>query len=83
MLPRNHLPVKGHSNLVRDRRTGVILNTNKAEIETSKKLKLVQQKKEQNIIHLTNEVGQLRDDVKQIKELLFQTLAVDKVLVIT
>jgi len=56
---------------VRDRRTGVILNTNKAEIETSKKLKLVQQKKEQNIIHLTNEVDQLRDDVKQIKELLF------------
>jgi hypothetical protein len=72
MLPRNHLPVKGHSNLVRDRRTGVILNTNKAEIETSKKLKLVQQKKEQNIVHLTNEIDSLRTDMDQIKELLFR-----------
>lgn len=72
MLPRNHLPVKGHSNLVRDRRTGVILNTNKAEIETSKKLKLVQQEKDQRIIRLTDEVDTLRNDVQQIKELLFR-----------
>lgn len=72
MLPRNHLPVKGHSNLVRDRRTGVILNTNKAEIETSKKLKLVQQEKDQRIMRLTDEVDTLRNDVQQIKELLFR-----------
>ena len=72
MLPRNHLPVKGHSNLVRDRGTGVILNTNKAEIETSKKLKLVQQEKDQRIIRLTDEVDTLRNDVQQIKELLFR-----------
>jgi hypothetical protein len=72
LLPRNHLPVKGHSNLVRDRRTGVILNTNKAEIETSKKLKLVQQEKDQRITRLTDEVDTLRNDVQQIKELLFR-----------
>jgi hypothetical protein len=57
---------------VRDRRTGVILNTNKAEIETSKKLKLVQQKKEHQLLTLTNEVDTLRDDVKLIKEMLFR-----------
>jgi hypothetical protein len=57
---------------VRDRRTGVILNTNKAEIETSKKLKLVQQEKDQRITRLTDEVDTLRNDVQQIKELLFR-----------
>ena len=57
---------------MRDRRTGVILNTNKAEIETSKKLKLVQQEKDQRITCLTDEVDTLRNDVQQIKELLFR-----------
>lgn len=68
----NYLKVDGHSNLVRDRRTGAILNTNKAEIERARKLKIVQKEKDQHIINLTNEVDTLRDDVKQIKELLFR-----------
>lgn len=70
----NHQRVEGHSNLVRDRRTGAILNTNKTEIERARKLKIVQQEKEQHIIRLTNEVDTLRDDVTQIKELLFRLL---------
>ena len=69
-----HQRVEGHSNLVRDRRTGAILNTNKTEIERSRKLRTVQQEKEQHIICLTNEVDTLRDDVTQIKELLFRLL---------
>lgn len=69
-----HQRVEGHSNLVRDRRTGAILNTNKTEIERSRKLRTVQQEKEQHIIRLTNEVDTLRDDVTQIKELLFRLL---------
>ena len=69
---KSYQRVKGHSNLVRDTRTGVILNTNKTEIETSKKLKLVQQEKDQRITRLTDEVDTLRNDVQQIKELLFR-----------
>tara|TARA_B110000977_G_C10605159_1_gene309851 strand:+ start:213 stop:434 length:222 start_codon:yes stop_codon:yes gene_type:complete len=66
------MPVKGHTNLVRDSRTGAILNTNKNEIQRSRKLKAVQQEKEQNITRLSEEVDTLRDDVKQIKDLLFR-----------
>ena len=66
------MPVKGHTNLVRDSRTGAILNTNKNEIQRSRKLKAVQQEKEQNITRLYEEVDTLRDDVKQIKDLLFR-----------
>ena len=64
------MPVKGHTNLVRDSRTGAILNTNKNEIQRSRKLKAVQQEKEQNITRLSEEVDTLRDDVKQIKDLI-------------
>lgn len=68
---KSYQRVKGHSNLVRDTRTGVILNTNKTEIETSKKLKLVQQEKDQRITRLTDEVDTLRNDVQQIKNCFF------------
>ena len=35
----NHLRVEGHINLVKDRRTGTILNTNRTEIESARKRK--------------------------------------------
>ena len=68
----NHQRVSGHSNLVRDRRTGAILNTNRNEIERARKLKIVTQQKEAHIINLTSEVDALRTDMNQIKELLFR-----------
>jgi len=70
----NYQRVEGHNNLVRDKRTSVILNTNKTEIERARKLKTVQKEKEKHITNLTNEVDTLRDDVTQIKELLFRLL---------
>jgi hypothetical protein len=68
----NHLKVEGHNNLVRDRRTGAILNTNKTEIQRARTQKIAQKEKEHQLLTLTNEVDTLRDDVKLIKELLFR-----------
>ena len=68
----NHLKVEGHNNLVRDRRTGAILNTNKTEIQRARTQKIVQKEKEHQLLTLTNEVDTLRDDVKLIKEMLFR-----------
>jgi len=68
----NHLKVEGHNNLVRDRRTGAILNTNKTEIQRARTQNIVQKEKEHQLLTLTNEVNTLRDDVKLIKELLFR-----------
>ena len=70
----NHQRVKGHSNLVRDRRTGVILNTNKTEIENSKKRSKIQQERQEHVNSLSAEVNGLKDDRSQIKELLFRLL---------
>jgi len=66
------MKVDGYSNLVRDRRTGVILNTNKAEIENARKRNKIIQEKQEHISRLTEEVKGLKDDMSQIKELLFR-----------
>ena len=62
--------VDGHSNLVRDTRTGAILNTNKSEIENAKKRQKTIRERQEHIDSLTEEVRGLKDDMKQIKELL-------------
>lgn len=67
-----HLKVEGHANLVRDSRTGAILNTNTTEIERARKLKQVSEERQEHINSLTEEVKGLKEDMNQIKELLFK-----------
>lgn len=62
--------VEGHSNLVRDSRTGAILNTNTTEIEQARKLKRVSEERQEHINSLTEEVKGLKEDMNQIKQLL-------------
>lgn len=68
----SYLKVEGHNNLVRDSRTGAILNTNKSEIENARKRKQINQERHQHINSLTEEVKELKKDMSQIKELLFR-----------
>jgi len=65
-----HLKVKGHNNLVRDSRTGAILNTNKSEIQNARNQSRVQRERQDHIHSLTEDVKGLKDDMRQIKELL-------------
>lgn len=64
--------VEGHNNLVRDSRTGAVLNTNKTEIERARKIKQVNEERQQHISSLTQEVKELKKDMSQIKDLLFR-----------
>jgi hypothetical protein len=66
------LKVEGYNNLVRDGRTGAILNTNRIEIERAKKQKQAEQQKRDHIETLTAEVKTLKEDMSQIKDLLFR-----------
>lgn len=66
----SHVKVKGHANLVRDSRTGAILNTNKSEIQNARNQSRIQQERQDHINSLTEEVRGLKDDMRQIKELL-------------
>ena len=62
--------VEGHNNLVRDSRTGAILNTNTPEIERARKLKQISEERQEHINSLTEEVKGLKEDMNQIKQLL-------------
>ena len=64
--------VEGHNNLVRDSRTGAVLNTNKTEIERARKIKQVNEERQQHISSLTQEVKELKKDMSQIKDLIFR-----------
>jgi hypothetical protein len=66
----SQVKVKGHANLVRDRRTGAILNTNKSEIQNARNQSRIQRERQDHINSLTEEVRGLKDDMRQIKELL-------------
>lgn len=68
----NFKRVEGHNNLVRDSRTGAVLNTNKTEIERARKIKQVNEERQQHISSLTQEVKELKEDMSQIKDLLFR-----------
>lgn len=67
-----HLRVEGHSNLVRDKRTGAILNSNSGEMARARKLRETKIKEAEVIQGLTQEVDSLKSDINQIKELLFR-----------
>lgn len=69
---KRHLKVEGHTNLVRDSHTGAILNTNTTEIERARKLKQVSEERQEHINSLTEDVKGLKEDMYQIKELLFK-----------
>ena len=70
----SHQRVEGHNDLVRDMRTGVILNTNKTAIENARKRSKIHQEQQDNIDSLSIEVKVLKEDMTQIKELLFRLL---------
>jgi hypothetical protein len=57
------IPVKGNSSLVRDSRTGAIVNINTQEINDARERKALKQKDKQ-------EIQDLKNDVAEIKQLL-------------
>lgn len=67
-----HVQVQGHTNLVRDKRTGAILNTNRNEIVRARKIKSIKNKETEIIQNLSSDVDILKNDMKDIKELLFR-----------
>ena len=72
-----HVQVQGHTNLVRDKRTGAILNTNRNEIVRARKIKDIKNKETEVIQNLSQDVDVLKKDMKEIKELLI-SLVEDK-----
>jgi hypothetical protein len=59
--------IEGHNGLVKTE-DGVILNTNKSEIEAARERKRLRKEKEKEVEELKNDVSELKDMMKQILE---------------
>ena len=64
----NYVKIDGHSGYVRDKGSGAVLNTNKAEIEAARKRKLERKSKEIDIDDLKNEVSDIKQMLTKIIE---------------
>jgi len=73
-MTSRYMKVEGHSNLVRDKHTGAILNTNRGEIARSKLMKETKRRESEEIENLSKEVESLKSDISDIKNLLIQIL---------
>lgn len=64
-MKKDWIPVKGSNNLVRDKKSGAIININTNEIETARSVKEQRRKKDK-------ELEDLKNDVKEMKSILFK-----------
>tara|TARA_Y100000996_G_C22308539_1_gene555217 strand:+ start:208 stop:438 length:231 start_codon:yes stop_codon:yes gene_type:complete len=64
------LKVEGHENLVRDENSNAIINTDKSSYEVYMKKVTARRTEKAQIRGLVREVNELREDFKEIKNLL-------------
>lgn len=60
--------VKGHTNLMRDKRTGAILNMDRAGIAQAKARKSAQKEQAERIDNLEKEITEIKSLLSQIAE---------------
>ena len=66
--------VEGYSQIKKNPATGVLLNTNKTEINNARKRKRIRQERESERVQLEQEVKDLRSEMSEIKSLLQQII---------
>jgi hypothetical protein len=68
------IPVKGHSNLYRDAKSGAIVNTSSTDYDSYISLKKSKEKENQKIQNFQEELDSMKDDISEIKFLLRELL---------
>lgn len=66
------IKVKNKPNLYRDETTNAIVNTDFNEYNNYIKMKQLKEKEESRIIELENDLKSVKDDIKEIKNLLIK-----------
>ena len=66
--------VEGHTSLVKNPQTGVILNVNTTDVERARKRKAAKNLKKESEQNMTNEINQLRSDVNDLKSMIQQLI---------
>ena len=71
------LKVEGHAGLVKDIKTGAVLNTNIAELEGARKRKINKRKHEEEKELLKQDLANLQSEMAELKTLLKQMVGKD------
>ena len=71
---RNYVQVEGHSGLVRDKKSGAILNINSTDIEKARKAKALKRKRILKNEILETQVHDLQNEMVEVKGLLNKIL---------
>ncbi len=66
----NYSNVEGHADLIRDPRTGAILNNDKSEYDNYIKMRAKRKQGSERIDNMENDLKSLKDDINEIKTLL-------------
>ena len=64
------IPVKGHTNLYRDVKSGAIVNTSSTDYDSYISLKHTKEKENQKIQNFQEELDNMKGDISEIKSLL-------------
>ena len=64
------IKVEGHSDLVRDKKTGAVININRSESDLARQRKYNWRLQQQEQQQLKSDVDQLKNDMSDIKDLL-------------
>ena len=65
-----YIPVEGHSGLVRDKKSGAIINIDNNEMMTAKQRKIAREKNKEDFEQLKQQVQLMNNDLSEIKQLL-------------
>ena len=68
MMKDRYYKVSGHSGLVKNPRTGTVLNTNGREIDAARKRKKKKKELEQEVVDLKAQVEKLTSIIEQLVE---------------
>lgn len=66
----DYYKVEGHNDLIRDKKTNAIINTNMNEYENYKTLQKIKEQEKQRMECLENDVSEMKNDLSEIKNIL-------------
>ncbi len=77
-MEQNYLKVSGHENLVRDMSSKAVINTSMVEYEEYMARRRAKEQEQELITKQAEEINNLKSDISEIKQLLFELLNKDR-----
>jgi hypothetical protein len=70
----NHVKIEGHPDLLRDKHSKGVINTNAVEYQKYMNIQLAKKSEKMKIQNMCDEINTLKDEMRDIKHMLIQVL---------